>query len=312
MNALSQTSFDPRDPRSLADRANGPALSDAAFARIATIAHREAGLAISASKSAMVRTRLSRRLRALGLRTFEDYCSHIESPEGRGEVAQLISALTTNVSHFFREGHHFEILKTQVLPPLVARARAGERVRVWSAGCSNGQEPYSIAMAMVEAGMPLEADVKILASDIDPNVVGLARSGFYAEEMMSGLSDELRARHFEKAVKDRKPGWQIDDRVRNAVAFRVLNLLDKWPMQGRFDAIFCRNVVIYFDAETKDKLWHRFANQLVPGGWLFIGHSERLSPGAQSLFSGQGITAYRRTEGRQPPSEGHHRSEKGS
>lgn len=274
---------------------HGPELPEADFRRIAAIAYREAGLAIGAGKSAMVRTRLARRLRALHLPSFAAYCAHIESPEGADEIGLLVSALTTNVSHFFREAHHFDILRTQVLPPLVDRARAGKRVRIWSAGCANGQEPYSIVMSMIEAGLPLDADVRVLATDIDPNVIAHARSGLFGETMLSGLPDAMRARHFSPVAGATETQWKVTDQLRHAVTFRVLNLLDTWPMRGQFDAIFCRNVVIYFDAETQDRLWRRFAAHLAPGGWLFLGHSERLSPNAIPLFTGRGVTSYQRT-----------------
>ena len=301
---------DPAPPSAPRAPAPGPAglqapeLAADAFRRIAAIAYREAGLAIGEGRSAMVRTRLARRLRALNLPGFEAYCDHIESPAGADEVGLLISALTTNVSHFFRESHHFDILRSDVIPPLAARARAGERVRIWSAGCANGQEPYSVAMTLIDEGVPPDADVRVLGTDIDPAVIAHAGAGQYPETMLSGLPDPMRARHFAPAPGGREPHWAIDETVRGLVSFRVLNLLDAWPMRGRFDAIFCRNVVIYFDAATQDRLWHRFAAQLAPGGWLFLGHSERLSPGAKPLFAGRGVTTYQRTERSGAPSEG--------
>lgn len=275
---------------------SGPTLHDADFARIATIAHREAGLAIGAGKSAMVRTRLARRLRALGLSSFAAYCDYVEGAEGRAEIGLMISALTTNVSHFFRESHHFDILRTRVLPALVERAKAGKRVRIWSAGSSNGQEPYSIVMSMIESGLPLDRDVRVLATDIDPNVIAFASKGRYPEPMLSGLPDAHRARHFELVGSGPDPEWQVSDELKRPITFRVLNLLDTWPMQGRFDAIMCRNVVIYFDAETQDRLWHRFADRLEPQGWLFLGHSERLSASVKHRFEGRGITTYQHVD----------------
>lgn len=275
---------------------SGPELSEADFERISAIAYKAAGLAIGAGKTAMVRTRLARRLRALKLPSFEAYCGYLDGEDGAAEIGFLVSALTTNVSHFFRENHHFKILRQEVLPPLVERARAGGRVRIWSAGCANGQEPYSIVMTMIEAGMPPDGDVRVLATDIDPNVIRHAREGFYPETMLSGLPDSARARYFERVPAPKEPVWRANDVLRNAVQFRVLNLQENWPMRGRFDAIFCRNVVIYFDAGTQDRLWRRFSDQLTPGGWLFIGHSERLSSGMQAQFNGRGVTAYQNVD----------------
>ncbi len=276
-------------------RVHGPELDQAAFACIAAIAHREAGLHISPGKSAMVRTRLARRLRALKLPDFETYCALVQSPAGGEELGAMISALTTNVSHFFREDHHFSILREKVLPGLVDKAKSRQRVRIWSAGCSNGQEPYSIAMTLREAGMPSDADLRILASDIDPMVVAHAQVGRYPETMMSGLPDPLRAKYFTADGDTPEPSWQVRPEIRRMIAFRILNLLRDWPMQGQFDAIFCRNVVIYFDADTQSRLWQRFADALEPGGWLFIGHSERISDAGLSVFESRGMTSYQRT-----------------
>lgn len=279
-------------PGRAALRMSGPELTEADFNRIADIAYKAAGLAIGPAKSAMVRTRLCRRLRALNLQSYEAYCAYLDGKDGAEEIGMFVSALTTNVSHFFREAHHFEILRQEVLPPLAARARAGGRVRIWSAGCANGQEPYSIAMSMIEAGMPFDRDVRLLATDIDRNVISHAREGLYAGNMLSGLPDAQRTRFFERASASPAGGWRVKDQVRAAVRFRVLNLVDTWPMRGRFDVIFCRNVVIYFDTQTQDRLWRRFAELLAPGGWLFIGHSERLAGSIQARFHGRGVTAY--------------------
>lgn len=273
---------------------SGPVLSDAAFARITAIAHREAGLFIADGKAAMVRTRLARRLRALKLSDFESYCSYVESSEGRDELGMMISALTTNVSHFFREDHHFETLKKTILPGLIEKARQGEKIRIWSAGCSNGQEPYSIAMTLLESNIPHNADIKILASDIDPNVVAHGREGLYPSTMATGLDEAHRDKYFTREVMDTDEAWRAKPELKSLISFRVLNLLQPWPMHGKFDVIFCRNVVIYFDAPTQDKLWERFANILKPSGWLFLGHSERVSHGAMSKFKNSGMTTYQR------------------
>jgi chemotaxis protein methyltransferase CheR len=242
----------------------------------------------------MVRTRLARRLRALKFKTFDEYCDHIRGPAGADELGMMISALTTNVSHFFREDHHFAMLREKVLPGLIQKAKSGQRVRIWSAGCSNGQEPYSIAMTLLEAGMPPGADMRILATDIDPNVVAHAREGIYPDSMATGIPDDLRRKYFLETTHKGETAWQAVPDLKAPIAFRVLNLLHDWPMHGSFDAIFCRNVVIYFDAETQDRLWSRFAKILRPGGWLFLGHSERISPKAMANFTNCGVTAYQR------------------
>lgn len=273
---------------------HGPQLDPAAFDCIAGLAYREAGLFIPQAKSAMVRTRLARRLRALKLPDFGAYCDLVESPDGHAELAAMISALTTNVSHFFREEHHFDILRRSLMPRLREKARAGQRIRIWSAGCSNGQEPYSIAMTLRDAGLAPQADVRILATDIDPVVVAHARAGRYDETMMAGLPEDLRNRFFTPPEETGESGWRIAPELGRMVVFRELNLLRDWPMRGFFDAIFCRNVVIYFDGDTQSNLWPRFAGQLEPEGWLFLGHSERVSESGLPYFESRGMTSYQR------------------
>ncbi len=272
----------------------GPALSDAAFAHIAAIAHREAGLFIAEGKAAMVRTRLARRLRALKIPDFESYCAYVEGGDGHDELGLMISALTTNVSHFFREDHHFTTLKKKILPSLLDKARHGDKLRIWSAGCSNGQEPYSIAMTLREANIPSGVDVRILATDIDPNVVAHGRAGLYPDSMTTGISEAQRDKYFQCEDGAGEVSWRAKPELQSLISFKVLNLLHQWPMHGKFDVIFCRNVVIYFDAPTQDRLWGRFANILKPDGWLFLGHSERVSHDAMKFFTSSGLTSYQR------------------
>lgn len=272
----------------------GQALDAKEFSRISQIAHREAGLAIAPAKQAMVQTRLARRMRALRLTSYGDYCDFVESEAGREERDALICALTTHVSSFFREPHHFAYLQDHVIPDLSEQSR----IRIWSAGCSQGQEPYSIAISLLEAQSrdpraTAEKDIKILATDIDPQVISFAQNGLYTPAMTGGIGEDLRARYF----SDRSVGegnLAIGAAARQLVTFRVLNLIARWPMRGRFDAVFCRNTVIYFDEDTQERLWQRFYEILRPGGWLFIGHSERISGEVEHLFKKTGNTVYRR------------------
>ncbi|MEC7760578.1 MAG: protein-glutamate O-methyltransferase [Pseudomonadota bacterium] len=271
----------------------GPVLTEDAFRRLSAIAMREAGLCIADNKSDMVRTRLARRLRHLGLPDYESYCAFVERPEGGQELGQLISALTTNVSHFFREGHHFDVLANEVAPALKSKAQNGLPTRVWSAGCANGQEPYSIAMVLSQNGLSPDVGLRILATDIDPTVVAFAKKGRYPDHMLGGLSPEYRAKFLAPVDGEQ---FQVAETLQTYVTFRVLNLLKPWPMSGQFDAVFCRNVVIYFDKETQAALWVRFAEKINPGGWLFLGHSERISPEAERYFTKASVTAYCRTD----------------
>jgi len=272
-----------------------PQLDTKAFQRIAGIAYNDAGLDIAPSKMAMVHTRLARRLRNLDLASYEAYCNLIESPQGKAERRELISALTTNVSHFFREDHHFDRLVKEVLPELRQKLESGGRIRIWSAGCSNGQEPYTIAMSILEQhDLPDSADLKILATDIDPKVITFARQGVYDERMVSGVPESLLKRFFSKHERQSAIKWEVDESLKKLISFKELNLLKPWPMQGKFDVIFCRNVVIYFDEKTQQRLWKDFSEAMNPGAWLFLGHSERVSEEYADVLPSAGMTTYRR------------------
>ena len=262
------------------------------FRHIAQTLHAYAGIALSEGKAALVYSRLAKRLRLLGLRSFRDYCALIEGVEGVDERQAMTAALTTNVTRFYREPHHFDHLRDQVMPELAARARAGGRVRLWSAACSNGQEPYSMALTVLDV-LPEAADldVRILATDIDPNMVAEGAAGIYSDELLSPVPASGR-KHFEPVAG--RPGlFSADASLRRLVAFRELNLIGDWPMRGKFDVIFCRNVVIYFDDATQEMVWSRFTPMMAPGATLYIGHSERVSGPATSQLQTCGLTAYR-------------------
>jgi chemotaxis protein methyltransferase CheR len=264
------------------------------FRRIATMIHDDAGIYLPESKAALVYARLAKRLRALQLEAFRDYCEIVETPEGERERQEMLAALTTNVTRFFRESHHFEHLKARVLPPSILEAQKGGRIRLWSAACSSGQEPYSAALALLSLWPEAPRyDVRVLATDIDPYVLETGRDGLYSETQVEPVPADLRKRFFESTTIDGKPHWRVGPAMRTLVAFRSLNLIEPWPMRGKFDAIFCRNVVIYFDEPTQQRIWENFVPQLKPSGALYIGHSERVSgPAADHLVS-DGISTYR-------------------
>jgi chemotaxis protein methyltransferase CheR len=265
------------------------------FRKIAAMVHGDAGIALPETKATLVYSRLAKRLRALGLASFQDYCELVAGADGVDERQRMLAALTTNVTRFFREPHHFDHLRDNVLPALLAAARAGRKVRLWSAACSSGQEPYSMAMTILSAAPDAASlNIRILATDIDPNMVADARNGFYAEGLMAGVSEEHRRRWTAPAA-DRTGHVQVCDQARTLVTFNELNLIGDWPMKGRFDAIFCRNVAIYFDDDTQARLWSRFAPLLPVGGVLYIGHSERVAGPAAAHFEPDGITTYRLT-----------------
>jgi len=274
------------------------------LAEIAAMIYSDAGISLNESKASLVYSRLSKHIRALGLRGFRDYCMLVSSPAGSAARREMLSHLTTNFTRFFRENHHFDHLRDEVLPGLLARAKAGGRVRIWSAACSDGQEPYSIALTVL-ALMPNAADFdfRILATDIDPKILGLARAGAYDEAALETISPAMRKQWFQEVDVQGRRKFQVDDRVKRLITFNELNLLAQWPFKGTFDVIFCRNVVIYFDEPTQTKIWGRFAGQLQDNGHLYIGHSERVAGDAKHLFDNIGITTYRylgKNAGRKP------------
>lgn len=262
------------------------------FDRIAAFAYKEFGLSLQASKRDLVYSRLLKRLQALGLTSFHDYCDLLEGPEGRAEHDSVVSALTTNVTHFFREGHHFDLLREFLVQPRLQPLKSGTRLRIWSAGCSAGMEPYSVAMTLLdclpEAG---QLNIRVLATDVDPAILARARAARFSTEEIKPIPDRIKG----WALQGGETGQHlIAPKVTQMVRFAELNLMQEWPLRGPLDAIFCRNVAIYFDKPTQAKLWQRFDGLLAPGGLLFIGHSERLSGPAEAEFTSAGITAYRK------------------
>jgi chemotaxis protein methyltransferase CheR len=272
--------------------------TDEDFRRIAVLLRQESGIHLRESKTALVYSRLTKRLRALRIGSFHEYCKLLAASSD--ERVNMLAALTTNVTRFFREPHHFEHLRTDVLPPLLDAVRQGAPLRLWSAGCSSGQEPYSIALAILSL-MPDAAarDVRILATDIDPVMVAKGRKGVYGPAELRDVPHEAKRQWFEADVAGGRGHLRVNRDLRALVAFRELNLNGNWPMRGLFQAIFCRNVVIYFDEETQSQLWSRIVTLLSPGGCLYIGHSERVSGPALGAFESVDITTYRlRASGR--------------
>ncbi len=233
------------------------------LSEIAAMIYSDAGISLNETKASLVYSRLSKHIRALGLPGFRDYCLLVSSPAGAAARREMLSHLTTNFTRFFRENHHFDHLRDEVLPGLLARAKSGGRVRIWSAACSDGQEPYSIALTVLSL-LPNAADFdfKILATDIDPKILGLARTGAYDETSLETVSPAMRKQWFQEVDIQGRRKFQVDDRVKRLITFNELNLMAQWPFKGTFDVIFCRNVVIYFDEPTQTKIWSRFAGLL--------------------------------------------------
>ncbi|WP_223478919.1 CheR family methyltransferase [Oricola indica] len=264
-------------------------LTDKQFAAISRLVRDESGINLSDAKRDLVYSRLVKRLRRLHMPDFGSYLDHVGSPTGDGERRELISAITTNVTNFFREPHHFEHLQRDVMPDLASRLSHGESVRLWSAGCSDGREPYTIAATVLQA-FPDAArhNLKILASDIDHNSLEKAKQGRYSAEMVSRMPPAVRDRYFRRAGDEAEAGPQL----RELIAFRYLNLLADWPFKQKFDVIFCRNVLIYFEQDLQARIFTRFCSVLKPGGYLYIGHSERVSGPVSKDLRQIGITSY--------------------
>jgi chemotaxis protein methyltransferase CheR len=263
------------------------------FKRIAAMFRQDAGIAMGEIKAPLVYARLVKRLRALGLENFAAYCEHVESRGGTGEREHMIAALTTNVTRFMREPHHFEHLKTKVLPGLVDGVRRGGSLRIWSAGCSTGEEPYSIALTVLSV-LPdaMRYDVKILATDINKDVLAFGRKGVYSKAAVAPLSREQRAQWFvTSTAPNGETTWRAGEALGKLVSFRELNLMSAWPMRQLYQAIFCRNVAIYFEDDAQTEIWTRLAGLLAPSGCLYVGHSERVA--IADKFSLDGCTTYR-------------------
>ncbi len=276
------------------------ALTDADFARIRARVRAAAGIALSDAKRALVIARLSRLVRALQLSSFAAYLDHLEGAGTADDAQDFVNALTTNLTRFWREEHHFTHLSAYVGGLIKARAEAPlRRLRIWSAGCSTGQEPYGIALSLLEAWPELRRwDFKILATDIDTSVVAKAATGVYPAGEIAELSAE-RQRLFERMADGRV---RVPAAAAGLVSFKPLNLMAPWPMKGPFDAIFCRNVTIYFDKPTQGQVFGRLSQMLAPEGVLYIGHSENLGAGSAG-FRLVGKTIYQRRADTPAPSQ---------
>jgi len=258
-----------------------------------SLAKQTIGIHLADSKQELVYGRVSRRLRHLGLKSFADYRRHLE--EDAGELSEFCNAMTTNLTSFFREAHHFDYLQQQLLIARREDPRASRRIRLWSSACSSGEEPYSIAMSVCEAIPDWQRwDIKILATDIDSQMVMTAQRGLYNAERVKPLGAERLGRFFQVREDGGERRYQVIPEVARLITFKQLNLLHPLPMKGPLDAIFCRNVIIYFDKPTQRDLFARIAPLQRAGDVLFLGHSESLfkvSDGYELI----GRTIYRRT-----------------
>lgn len=259
------------------------------FEQIRELTYRVSGIQLPPGKELLVKSRLSKRLKMLGIPSFKQYLSLVESDKSGQELAAMIELLTTNKTDFFREPQHFDYLRKHILCGFPEKKR---KLRIWSAGCSTGEEPYTIAIVLMEALEEIaNIDVRILATDISSRVLAIAKEGIYSAENLAGVPPELRQKYFIRTTgKTGNNCYQVHDKIKSLVKVARLNLMSTWPMKGPFDVIFCRNVMIYFNKETQRMLVRRFANLLEPGGYLFTGHSESLMGMVDSLHYVQPAT----------------------
>ncbi|HEY3309885.1 MAG TPA: protein-glutamate O-methyltransferase [Desulfuromonadaceae bacterium] len=243
--------------------------------------YQEVGIKLPPAKKIMVEARLQKRLKALGLRTFEQYSDYVFSSEGKSdEVIHLIDVVTTNKTDFFREPAHFEYLVKKAIPTLIGNSDAGIRspFRIWSAGCSTGEEPYTMAMVLTEFAESLPGfRSSILATDISTQVLAKARNAIYAEDRVDTIPLNMKKKYLLKSRDKHKSLIRMTPHIRSMIQFQRLNFMDDFDMREQMDVIFCRNVIIYFDKPTQERLLNKFCRQLVPGGYLFLGHSETLN-----------------------------------
>lgn len=271
--------------------------TDREFLALTKLVYSQTGIVLKESKKNMVYSRLAKRLRALGLTSFKGYVKLLgdeQSDQAKVELGYLINAITTNLTKFFRESHHFKDLLPRCLDIVEDQKINGiePKLRIWSAGCSSGEEPYSIAMIIREVINKAGAvDAKILATDLDTNMLKMGQAGIYKTQAAETLPKVFKSRYISKRSGDE---ISVSRELQKLISFKQLNLLDDWPMKKSFDIIFCRNVMIYFDNPTKLKLINKYADLLRPGGALYIGHSESLL-GDQVKFKLHGRTIYERT-----------------
>lgn len=251
------------------------------------------GIVLSDGKYNMVYSRLSKRLRSLSLQKFTSYCDLLRSDD-QSEIVHFINAITTNLTSFFREQHHFDFMVNTLVPEWIRAKSDTRRIRIWSAGCSTGEEPYSIAMTLREHFPQLQDwDVKILATDLDTNVLVRAKAGIYDIDRVDGLSRHMLKRWFLKRKDGDASQIKIHPELQRMITFKQLNLLHDWPFKGGFDLVFCRNVMIYFNKETQRLLTDAYASNLDDNGYLFIGHAESLFK-VSDRFSLSGNTIYKK------------------
>lgn len=275
-------------------RDDSASLSEDDFSYICQFVYKSTGIVLNGSKREMVYRRLTRIVRERKIGSFSEYCRLLRA-QSEQEESYFINAITTNLTSFFREQHHFDYLSQHELPKLLETKKESKRIRIWSSASSTGEEPYSIAVTLLEALGTQSSywDAKILATDIDSNVVAKGKAGVYSLKNVEDMPKNLKNKYFKKGRGEYESQVRAENIIKELITFKQLNLLDSWPMQGPFDIIFCRNVLIYFDKKTQSALFERYYNLLAPGGLLLLGHSESLGL-YQQYFENVGRTIFRK------------------
>jgi len=268
-------------------------LDNADFQFICEFVYESAGIVLNESKREMVYRRLTRITRERKLPSFSAYCQLLKADPEK-EKSYFINAITTNLTSFFREQHHFDYMTQNELPRLLAQKK-NNRIRVWSSASSTGEEPYSIAITLMESfkNKINQWDIKVLATDIDSNVLATGKAGVYQLDRIEDIPRKFKEKYFHQGTGKNEKKVKVDEQLQSLITFKQLNLLHDWPMKGPFDLIFCRNVIIYFDKETQQGLFERYYQMLAPGGLLILGHSENLG-GYQQYFENVGRTIFRK------------------
>lgn len=282
------------NPLTIQERDSRFRLTDKEFRFICQFVYDVAGIVLNDSKREMVYRRLTRIIRDRKLSSFGDYCQILRD-NPNSEKNYFINAITTNLTSFFREQHHFDYLLAVELPRLLNTNKHSKRIRIWSSASSTGEEPYSIATTVYEKckGIMSSWDIKILATDIDSDVLAKGKTAIYDDRRIEDIPEQYKKTYFSKGTGQNQSKVKVDERLRKLITFKQLNLLHEWPMKGPFDIIFCRNVIIYFDKKTQQELFERYYELLAPGGLLILGHSENLGA-YQKYFENVGRTIFRK------------------
>ena len=273
-------------------------LTDSDFDFVCKFVYQSTGIVLNDNKREMLYRRLSRIVRERELNSFSDYCQLLRT-QGEQEKDYFINAITTNLTSFFREQHHFDYLTTEELPKLMAskcvQVNGKKRLRIWSCASSTGEEPYSIAITVLETMRSVISawDVKILATDIDSNVLATGKTGVYEYRRIENIKEDFKHKYFKRGCGENGNNIRVNNELSKLITFKQLNLLHEWPIKGPFDVIFCRNVIIYFDKPTQQELFARYYDLLAPGGLLMLGHSENLGD-YQKHFDHVGRTIFRK------------------